>query len=141
MSEPTEVLFELTAPFEYASKGEQREAQFITLLPPTMRQHSQAAALRQSIMRMVAKAQREAPAASEDDDEDEGPTAEMVRSIIYTSEAVEANVVWEQAKALFKEGVALIDGEQKITAPLIEKMSPTDFENMAGEYIVNFTLA
>jgi hypothetical protein len=64
----------------------------------------------------------------------------MVVSAIYGSNSIDANVVWEQAKALFKEGVALVDGEQKLTAPMIDKMSPDDFEKLTGEYVANFTL-
>lgn len=146
MSE-SEVTYNLMNPFEYAFKGDQRNAEFITLTAPTMRQHSQAAALKQSIIKMVTKAVRDAqsrkPTKKEDeeDEEDEPVTAEMVISTIYGSDCVDANVVWEQAKALFREGVALIDGEQKLTAPLIEKMNPVDFEKLTGEYIANFTLA
>jgi len=141
MSEPKEVTAELTDSFEYAYKGDQREAQFISLFAPTMRQHSQAAALKQSIMKMIAKAVKDVDDDSTDVSDESEVTAEMVITTIYTSECVEANVVWEQAKALFKEGAALIDGEQKMTAPLIEKMSPDDFEKTVGKYIANFTLA
>ncbi len=139
MSE-SEVTYNLTNPFEYAFKGEQREAEFITLTAPTMRQHSQAAALKQSIIKMVTQAVRNSNSDNEVE-EDDPVTAEMVISTIYGSDCVDANVVWEQAKALFREGVALIDGEQKLTAPLIEKMNPEDFEKLTGEYIANFTLA
>lgn len=143
MSE-SEVTYNLMNPFEYAFKGDQRNAEFITLTAPTMRQHSQAAALKQSIIKMVTKAVRDAESrdpTENEAEEDEPVTAEMVISTIYGSDCVDANVVWEQAKALFREGVALIDGEQKLTAPLIEKMSPADFEKLTGEYIANFTLA
>ena len=141
MKEPNEVHFELTEKFEYAFKGEQREAGFILLFPPTMRQHSQAAALKQSISKIVAKAVEGVDRDEEDDEEDDKPiTAKIVINTIYSSACVDVNVVWEQAKALFKEGVALIDGEQKMTAPLVEKMSPKDFENLVGEYVANFIL-
>jgi hypothetical protein len=65
----------------------------------------------------------------------------MIVATIYGSACVEANVVWAQARALLKENVALVDGEQKLTTPLMEKMSPYDFESMVGEYIANFILA
>lgn len=142
MKEVTEKQFDLTVPFEYAFKGEQRNAEFITLLPPTMKQHSQAAALKQSIYRIVADVARGAGGDDSDDSKKDEPiTSEMVVSTIYGAKCVEATVVWEQAKALLKEGVGLIDGEQKLTSPLIDKMDPNDFESLAGEYIANFTLA
>lgn len=142
MEEVTEKQFDLTAPFEYAFDGDVRSAAFITLLPPTMKQHSQAAALKQSIIRIVTDAVRNADDEDpEDSKADEAITAKMVVATIYGSGCVEVNVVWEQVRALLKSGVALIDGEQKLTVPLMDKMSPDDFENMAGEYIANFTLA
>ena len=142
MEEVTEVTYELKKPFEYAFKGEQREAQFVSLFPPTMKQHSQAAALKQSIVRIVTDAVRNAgDESSEGVNTEDSITSEMVVNTIYGSGCVDVSVIWEQVKALLKENVALIDGEQKLTAPLIDKMSPSDFENMAGEYIANFTLA
>lgn len=142
MKEATEITHDLESSFQYAFKGEQRDASFITLTAPTMKQHSQAAALKQSIIRIVTDAVRDAGDDNSDDSKgEEAITSKMVVATIYGSSCVEANVVWGQARALLKEGVALIDGEQKLTVPLMEKMSPDDFENMAGEYIANFTLA
>ena len=142
MEEVTEVTYELKKPFEYAFNGEQRKAQFVSLFPPTMKQHSQAAALKQSIVRIVTDAVRNAgDKSSEGVNTEDSITSEMVVNTIYGSSCVDVAVIWEQVKALLKENVALVDGEQKLTSPLIDKMSPNDFENMAGEYIANFTLA
>lgn len=143
MKETNEVTFDLTSKFEYAFKGEQREAGFIALSPPTMKQHHQAAALKQSIIRIVSEAVKGADDQEEEKEEEEEKeiTSKMVVATIYGSSCVEANTVWGQARELLKGGVALIDGEQKLTTPLMDKMSPEDFENMVGEYIANFTLA
>ncbi len=142
MEEATEVTFDINKPFEYAFKGEQRTAGFVTLLPPTMKQHSQAAALKQSIVRIVTESARSAGDQDPDDTSVEDEiTSKMVVATIYGSTCVDAGVVWEQVKALLKENLALIDGEQKLTTPLVDKMSPDDFESMAGMYIANFTLA
>lgn len=138
--EQSEVNFQLTKSFGYAFNGDQRQAEFITITPPTMRQHSQASALKQSMVKMVTAAVRDAVDTVSTDDNDDAVTSEMVVSAIYGSDSIDANVVWEQAKALFKEGVALVDGEQKLTAPMIDKMSPDDFEKLTGEYVANFTL-
>ncbi len=150
MEEKKEFTFELERPFEYAFGGEQRKVGFIALQAPTMKQHSQASSLKQSIVKMVREATERAGNEGGDADErdkDEGInqddpiTAEMVVATIYGSDAVGVNVVWEQAKELFKLGRAMVDGEQKLTAPLIDKMDPDDFEKMVGEYIANFILA
>lgn len=142
MKEATEITHDLESSFQYAFKGEQRDASFITLTAPTMKQHSQAAALKQSIIRIVTDAARNANDKDDDSEDSEGTiTSEMIVTIVYANSCVDANVVWEQVRALLKEGLALIDGEQKLTVPLMEKMSPDDFEKMAGAYIANFTLA
>jgi len=142
MKEVTEITHDLQSPFKYSFKGDQVEASFITMTAPTMKQHSQAAALKQSIVRIVTDAVRNSNDKEGDEKEGEDTiTAEMIVNTVYGSACVDANVVWEQVKALLKEGLALIDGEQKLTIPLMEKMSPADFETMAGEYIANFTLA
>lgn len=142
MEELSEVQFDLSKSFEYAFKGDSREAEFIMLSPPTMKQHARAAALKQSITKIVTAAVKDS---SDDEDseidEESEITPQMIIGTIYSSSSVDANVVWEQAKALFKDGVALVDGEQKLTASLIEKMKPSDFEKMVGVYIANFTLA
>lgn len=157
MEEKKEFIFNLEKPIGYGSKdGVQVEATFITLLPPTMKQHSQASSLKQSIVKMVREAAERADDDDDDDDEkeegkedkkeeginqDDPVTAAMVVATIYGSDAVDVNVAWEQAKDLFKNGVAMVDGEQKLTAPLIAKMDPDDFEKMVGEYVANFILA
>lgn len=152
MKEESEVIYTLEKSFNYSYKGDTREAEFITLLPPTMKQHNQAASLKQSIMKIVQniikdeKPKGSNPTAEQKDDEnaestDDEITREMIVGAIYGSMVVDANVVWEQAKDLFKQGVILIDGEQKITTPLFDKMHPNDFEQMVGEYVVNFTIA
>lgn len=142
MSEQTEINYTLKNPFKYAFKGDSRTAEFITLTPPTMKQHSQAAALKQSIVRIVTDAVRANEDKDTDDkDTDDTITSEMIVGTIYGSASINATVVWGQARALLKERVAMVDGEQKLTSELMDKMSPTDFETMVGEYIANFTLA
>lgn len=145
MEEAQEVTCNLITKFEYAFKGDLRQAEFITLTPPTMKQHHQAAALKQSIMRTISSFNSD----SDDDEnaseegkskEDEKITSKMIIQIIYGG-SVEVNVIWGQVRELLRTGVALIDGEEKLTIPLMDKMHPDDFENLAGEYIANFTLA
>ena len=57
--------------------------------------------------------------------------------VLYRS-SVDVTKVFLYAEQLFKSGVALIDGETKLTTPLMEKMSLQDFEGLVGAYIANF---
>ncbi len=148
--EPTEVTYQIKKPFEYAWKGNTNLASFITLTPPTMRNHSLAAPLKQSISRIVSAAVEKARSSQTENEQNEDSfsdensseeiTAQMVLNSIYTSQVVNVNTVWEQAKKLICDGVALIGGELKFNQQLINKMSPIDFEQMVGLYIANFIL-
>lgn len=149
MSEQESIHHTLESPFEYAFKGETRKAGFISLHAPTMKQHSYAASLKQSIMRSVQSnegveklASNESKLVEEEGDKKDGEiTSQVVLSLIFNSKGVDVNVIFEQTKELFKHGGALIDGEEKLTTLLINKMSVDDFQNLTGEYIANFTLA
>jgi len=149
--EKKEVLYQLKSTFEYAFKGENRTASFISLRPPTMREHHPASQLKQSIMTMIRttysgdeilKAGDQAKSSNQGDTTaDDDITAELILTLLFSSDNLDINVVFEQAKVLFKAGVALIDGEQVLNNPLVDKMSIDDFQNIVGEYIANFILA
>jgi len=161
MGDEKDILFELTSPFDYTvkGKGEKRTASFITLTAPTMKQHRSASRLKQSVMTLVRKDSLENEKTSslktidpkedskeeseEESDEDSDITADLILTLLFCSNSIDINVVFDQAKALFIEGVALIDGEknQKFNVHLIDQMSIDDFQNLVGEYIANFILA
>lgn len=158
IEEPIEVIYHLKNSFKFAHKGDVVEAESITLLPPTMQQHASAAALKQSIYRMLtamatdsdgqtdevlaAKEQVDTEKENTDDrNKKQQDDIDSILNVIYTSKAINANAVWEQAKKLFINNVAMINGEQKMNMVLINKMSIGDFEQMTGIYIINFTTA
>lgn len=140
-----EATYTLNVPFSYAHKGESVEAQFITLKAPTMKQHSQASSLKQSIMKLLKSVTDDADESekseSKDDSDDSELSGENLVMLMFSSDVVDINVIFEQAKAVFKAGCALVDGEQPLNGNLIEKFDPEDFQNLVGEYILNFTIA
>lgn len=138
MAEPTaEVRFVLRVPFDYAVRGQSAQAQFVTLRAPTSRNYREAAALKQAFFRSVPK-DSDAAAST-------GPQPEItpkdVVDLIAASQAVNFEDVLDVAKRLFTSGVAQVDGEVKLTGPLLDSMDQEDFELMLGAYLVNFTLA
>lgn len=149
MSEPKEVIYDLTSPFEYAYKGDVRTASFITLKEPTIKQHTQLCSLENSIFNVYKNvtefSNKSAKNKNDSDDDgkdnDKGLDSESVIQVIFYNDAVDVNVIFAQAKELFKIGGALVDGEQVLNYPLIDKMSITDFRNIVGEYIANFIKA
>jgi hypothetical protein len=137
--------FELTTKFTYANKGEQVEAGWIELTAPTVKNAKECAALKQSFFRALPKADPVAvdqmsEAAPEPSDKEEMKGAEIM-TILSMSKDVELHTVLLHGRELFNSGVAMIDGEIKLTKPLIDLMSMDDLENMTGEYLANFILA
>jgi hypothetical protein len=140
MADPTaEVRFVLRVPFDYALRGQNAQAQFITLRPPTSRNYRECAALKQAFFRSVPKdVEASASGAS-------GATPEVsakdVVDVIAASKDVAFDDVLDVARRLFTSGVAQVDGETKLTGTLLDVMDQEDFELMLGTYLVHFTLA
>ena len=62
-------------------------------------------------------------------------------SLITMSTGVELGSVLLTARELFTSGLAMVEGEVKLTKPIMDEMSQDDLEAMTGEYLANFTLA
>jgi len=135
-----EITFNLTEPFNYAEKGEQVEAKFITLKAPTSRNMSHIAFLKQAFYRALPKNQE---VKNQDDvKKDDEITGEDIMTILSASMDVELSSVLVTAKELFaSKDIALVDGETKVTKPILDDMGPDDFFAMTGEYLANFILA
>lgn len=138
MSEETEFNHTLIRPFRYAFKGEHVEAQFIRLHAPTSRNRKECSLLKQAFFRAIKDAP-DAPngRAQADDQKVEGDDVMM---LISMSQNVDLDAVLEAARKLFTSGVAQVDGEEKLTAHLIDQMSLEDLEKMVGDYLAFFTL-
>ena len=133
----TEFTYELRQGFEYASKGELAQAAFITLKAPTSKNITECAHLKQSFFRAIPKDRPEVEA----QEEAAGITGDDIMTLIMMSPEVDLAVVLLTARELFSSGVALVDGETKVTKPIIDVMSQADLETMTGEYLANFILA
>ncbi len=127
----------LKTPFPYALKGQQEEASFIRLQAPTSRHSQECMKLKQAFFRSLPKdSGTDDPSA-----EAEMPTGEDVMIMIAMSNDVDLSEVLDVGIRLFTSGIALVDGESKLTKHLIDSMSQGDVELMLGEYLVTFTLA
>lgn len=135
----SEVTYELDQPFDYASKGEQCTASFITLQAPTSRNMKECAELKQAFFRALPKTQTQG--SQEETAGDDDIDADGIMLLIAMSQDVELAVVLMVARDLFSSGVALVEGEEKLTKPLLDKMGQDDLEAMTGRYLANFILA
>ena len=133
----SEVTYELTKPFEYAYKGDTPEAGFITLAAPTFKQMKHLTPIKQAFMSAINEISKsDVSEAGKADDADDEITASGAMQVLYMWSG---NLVGIQTEAqeMFKH-IALIDGETKLTTPLMEKMAPEDFDGLLGTYIANF---
>lgn len=134
------VRYDLIKPFPYSNKGETLDAAFIELTAPTAKNLYQCADLKQSFFRAIAEHGKNEDA--ENSKEDLGSiTPEELIAALYASSTVDMKVMLGTAIELFKSGVAMADGEIKLTKPLLDEMSTDDLEGMLGTYMLNFILA
>ena len=132
--------FELTHTLKYAHKGEEVEAQFITLSPPTSRHVEWTAELKQAVFRALPEPKE---GVEPEGDPDHVMTGTELLFLFYNAKDVSLKQILLLAKELFtaKPSIVSIDGEERLTKPLIDAMHPNDFENMMGEYTARFIIA
>ncbi len=134
--------FELNVPFDYAHKGEQFQSSFIKLIAPSAKHARFCAPLKQAIFRSLPN---DAGGKEEVDEKEKSQKLEgqTLMALIYQSETVELSQVLLWARELFisKPAIALVEGVERVTNPIIDVMHPDDFEEMIGEYIANFVVA
>lgn len=136
----SEHIYELKHPFEYAHKGDTQEASFITLFAPTFKQVGRMAPIKQAFTSAIEEVTKTVDTSQETGDagdDNDKVTAAQVMQLMYRWSG-DMTGVFLHAQELFKSGAALVDGETKLTTPLMEKMQMVDFEGLVGEYIANF---
>ena len=144
MSTETEITYDLKKPFQYARGGDFVEASFITLRAPSYPQMAHFVPLKQAFsaaIRDMSRGQAEAIEKAQAEPKDEAKTEALdggtVLSVLYQGEG-DVFKAFLHAQELFRSGAALVDGETKITKPVIEAMDPADFEALVGEYLAAF---
>jgi len=137
----SEVQYELKNPFDYAYKGENQTASFITLLAPTYKQMGNFTPIKQAFTAAITEVTADLdPEATTEGGDDTGVTATAAMQLMYRWTG-DLTKIFLYAEQLFKSGAAMIDGETKLTTPLLEKMDMVDVEGLTGEYIANFIAA
>ena len=133
--------YELKHPFEYANKGEQVAASFITLFAPSFKHIDKVAPIKQAFTAAITDTARDVNTAEVEakEPEEDGDliTPSQAIQVLYAANA-DITKVFLHAQELFKSGAALVDGESKLTTPLMEKMHLDDFEGLVGAYLGNF---
>lgn len=128
--------YELKKPFEYAYKGDTQEASFIELVEPSFSVMQHYAVLKQAFVKAITSVTSTDAPASEPSGEEAELSPSDVMGLLYSTDA-SMDKVFAAAKELLCAG-ALVDGETKLTKPLIDKMGAADVEGLVGCYIANF---
>lgn len=152
-----EIRYELKKSFGYAHKGEQREAEFITLQAPNVDNVGFAAKLKQGFMKAVAGQDRagkhragkhraeddvagDQDETKENSDNIEDMSCEMLMAMLSMSDIDYPAYLHTAAAVFTAKGIALIDGEEPMKKGMMDKMSFDDLESMTGEYLKAFIL-
>lgn len=141
----TKFSFKITTPFKFTNGGEQDTATFIEMYAPTSRHSKQCCELKQAFFRAMQEQQDsnstevEVEVEGKDASDIKGPD---VMSLISISRNVNLSDTIDIARHLFAgTGLAKINGEVNLNKETSCRMSIDDFENMLGDYLVNFILA
>ena len=138
--EKKEFIFKLPEgePLKYAHDGSELDATFITLLAPSYKDIEKTSFLKQCFFR----AMNELEGSSEGDQPsgaDEMPDGEQIMSMLLIS-SVEVIKVIVAGEGLLTSGLAMVEGEEKLTVPLFRALNEYVSEAMIGEYLANFIL-
>lgn len=137
----TEFNFELEVPIKYAYEGEMVDGTFITLKAPSSKNMLECSVLKQAFFRALPTDTDSTQNSSDDDGEKADLTGDAIMTLIMMSQNVELATIIATARDLFSSGVALLEGETKVTKPILDDIDPDDLERMIGDYLVNFILA
>lgn len=140
--EENEFKFFPASSFHYDHKGERVDAQYVLCTAPTSKHRKECAFLKQAFWRSL----KDAPEGDEDSKtgaatpKKDKIEPEDVLILLAMSGNVDFGEALEVARRLLTGGVALVDGEEKLNGPLIDRLSNDDFERLIGEYLAFFPL-
>ena len=133
--------YALKQPLKYATAGDTTEAVSITCTAPTSKHLSLCAVLRQEFTRAVQAFANQSQAATGEADESVEISGKEIMMMLYASTDCDIDKVIASAKELLTSGLAMVDGCEKLTKPLFDKLSIEDAEALIGDYLGNFILS
>lgn len=143
-----EIEFTLSYPITYGHKGKDEEGVSVSMFAPSVAQMKYAGKLKQFVMQAMQQSkssisdeQREAVRKNKEnsaEDEDQITGDDFV--MMLASSEVDYNEAIAAFTELLCSGAGMIDGREKITSFLINKMMFQDLESMLGRYLEHFLL-
>lgn len=143
MKEITPVEHELKSKIEYATKeGGIEQAQILVLHPPTSKQLKYCCDLKQAFFRAMPQDSSGNDQKEIDDADEIELDADQIMMLLAASNDVNlASVLVTASELLTSPGMCFVDGEVKLTKPLLNQLDIDELEEVVGKYLVNFTLA
>jgi ribosome biogenesis protein Tsr3 len=143
--------FYLSKPISVAKGGEQVEVSLLELNAPSSKVRTQAAKLKQLVMRAVNdvsegisdEMRKSVTEKQMEEVEQSSPeeAAEGLMGVVNVSKSVDMAVLHEVfADLITREGICMIDGDVKMTSPLYDKIDFKDNERLLGFYVQSFLL-
>lgn len=136
--------FEVTSEITCKTKaGDQTQVEVIVLLAPSTKNTNECAALKQAFFQ-ASKEHRDSGAKTDREtkgDKEETIDGDDILKMIAMSSVDYPQVLATARKLLTTGGVALVEGETKLTSHQLDQMSDEEFEQMVGDYLANFILA
>lgn len=150
----TEARVILSTPVQYGGKdGKLRDGTFVVLRAPSSSAFRIAARIKQQMLRAIMAEQRKRaadpvatagpppPATADATPEAERATGADMLQMLAQSEADLAELGDLVRDLILSHGIAMLDGEVRMTALLVDRLSLADFEAIVGEYLATFPLA
>jgi hypothetical protein len=136
----------LKTTFEYAAEGEQADAQFLELSPPTPKHIADLAPVRAEVMKAIHWATNQSDVESTEADElaDDGKTASgaMVMTTLELAPDIDVSrIILHVSNMLVgKKGLATVDAENRFTQHHYDNLSIPDIYGVTGEFIASFII-
>ena len=142
------VEFYLKTPIGIAKGGEITEVSLLELSAPSSKVRTQAAKLKQLVMRSISEVndnvsdeQREAAEPEAETEMSADESGEALLAVLGVSKSVDMEVAHEVfADLIKKDGICMVDGDVKMTSPIYDKLNFNDCERLLGFYISSFLL-
>lgn len=138
----TEIVFDLTNPIEYHSKGQVEQAYKLTLKAPCNRVGRQCNQLKQGFMRALkslADSTGKVDVQNTDKKESKEITSEEIIEVLQMSDIDYADYI-DTFKSLMTNKIAMVTDDVALNSVMFDAISIDDTDKMLGEYLESFLL-
>ena len=144
----TEIRVTLSTPIRYSTKGEFKETEILVLKAPTNRVLSQVSFLQQGFMRVIRAEEEKIPSSQIEEIKAENNSSggdelngKQMMLAIKASEFVDFQEYANVFRDMLTHNLAFLDGEEKLTKPVLDEIYTHDMDKIMEAYFENFIIA